>query len=226
MERTSGFLRILITVSVIALGLVLYMKHTGEVAMLKKIISRLEADSRVAEVMVTESSYDKVSKKTTTTIKFLEYDVDGKPLEPRYFTFRGNVIQFQSLVIRFDDKYIRAGDKLKGKSVYLFRKVFMLDGKNTEEYDLAAVDEVPSGYRVPGMNDERFEKELWMSFWEYALDPSKANKVGVKNAQIEAPGTMFKKGIIYTLKIEHDGGLRIDSSLIPAILKGEKISGR
>ena len=50
-----------------------------------------------------------------------------------------------------------------------------------------------------------------------------ARKLGIKNAQIEAPGTKFMPGILYTLKIEHDGGIRIDTLEIPAILKGEKI---
>jgi hypothetical protein len=35
--------------------------------------------------------------------------------------------------------------------------------------------------------------------------------MGIKNAQIEAPGTKFVPGLIYTIKIEHDGGLRIDA---------------
>src|SRR5258708_32853809 len=36
------------------------------------------------------------TRKYTTTIKFLEYDVHGKPLTPKYFTFNGNLIQFQT----------------------------------------------------------------------------------------------------------------------------------
>jgi hypothetical protein len=43
----------------------------------------------------------------------------------------------------------------------------------------------------------------------------------VKNAQIEAPGSIFVPGTIYTIKIEYDGGLRIDAKPIPEILKGE-----
>jgi len=60
-------------------------------------------------------------------------------------------------------------------------------------------------------------------FWEYALDSEKSITKGIKNAQIEAPGTKFVPGILYTLKIEHDGGIRIDTAEIPSILKGEKI---
>ncbi len=189
---------------------------------LRKIIERLHADSRVAEVLVTKSEFDEATKKIHTTIKFLEYDADGRPLEPKYFTFRGNIIQFQALVIRFNDQLVEAGDRLRGKSVAFFMKAFVLEGAETQEFDITKVQEVPGGYRLSGKTDE-FEAKLWREFWDYALDPQKRDRAGVKNAQIEAPGSMFLPGTIYTLKIEHDGGLRIDASPVPEILKGEKI---
>ncbi|MFH1797949.1 MAG: hypothetical protein ABH844_01195 [Candidatus Omnitrophota bacterium] len=189
---------------------------------LKQIIQRLEAESRIAEVLVTNVQYDEVEKKQNTTIKFLEYNTAGKPLAPKYFTFSGNVIQFQSLVVRFDDIHIKKADNLRGKSAYLFWKVFMLCGKNTQEYDITRVNQVPEGYKIEGDKTE-FEKKLWKQFWHYALDNKEARKEGIKNAQIEAPGAMFVPGMLYTVKIEHDGGMRIDSSLLPSILKGEKI---
>lgn len=197
-------------------------KYLHEERVLKQVISRLEADSRIAEVLVTGVNYDESTGKNKTTIKFLEYDVNSKPMAPKYFTFTGNVIQFQSLVIRFEDVRVRSGDKLRGKSAYLFWKVFMLDGERTREYDITKNEEIPGGYRT-GVKKEPFEEKLWKNFWKYALDPKKAKAVGIKNAQIEAPGTIFIPGIIYTIKIEHDGGIRIDAAPLPSILKGETI---
>ncbi|MDD5085565.1 MAG: hypothetical protein PHE61_05955 [Candidatus Omnitrophica bacterium] len=200
----------------------LWFKYFHENRVLKEIIARLEADTRIAEVLVTGVNYDEFAAKTMTTIKFLEYDAHGNSLKPRYFTFAGNIIQFQSFVIRFEDIHIRRGDKLRGKSAYLFWKVFMLDGANTREYEITKVGEIPAGYKVENTKDT-FEERLWAKFWEYALRPEEAKKMGIKNAQIEAPGTMFIPGTIYTIKIEHDGGLRIDSSPLPSILRGEQI---
>ena len=197
-------------------------QYIYENGILRQIITRLEADSRVAEILVTGVNYSETEQKTYTTIKFLEYDSRGNPLPPQYFTFSGNIIQFQSLVIRFDDMYVRQADRLKGKSVYLFWKVFMLDGKNTQEYDIAKINKVPRGYKLEA-GDNVVETEFWARFWEYALDPRTARSAGIKNAQIEAPGTMFVPGILYTIKIEHDGGLRIDASPLAGILRGEKI---
>ncbi|MGE0268250.1 MAG: hypothetical protein AB7S78_07330 [Candidatus Omnitrophota bacterium] len=198
-------------------------KHLNQVEILKKVVSRLEADSRLAEVLVTGVNFDEKTKKKYTTIKFLEYAADGTPLKPRYFEFSGNIIQFQSLVIRFDDIHIRNADLLKGKSAYIFLKVFLLDGKDTQEFDLTKYQEIPNGYKVEGL-DNGFELELWEKFWEHALNPDTTNLSGIKNAQIEAPGTMFVPGVLYTIKIEHDGGLRIDSSPLSPILQGEKLS--
>jgi hypothetical protein len=202
---------------------IFYITNTlRENLLLKKIIERLTADSRVAEAVVTDVKYDPKTKKTYTSIKFLEYDTQLNPLEPKYFTFSGNIIQFQSMVIRFDDFYVKRGHPLKGKSAYLFMRAFMLTDKNAEVFEITKVNEIPSGYKVEGAKNS-FEKRLWQKFWQYALTPEKAKRIGIKNAQIEAPGTKFIRGIVYTIKIEHDGGLRIDSNPISPILKGEKI---
>lgn len=193
-----------------------YYKSSHENRILNKIIERLSADSRIAEVIVTDANQNKLS----TTIKFLEYDSQLKPLEPKYFTFSSNIIQFQSLVIRFEDFYVKKADALKGKSAYLFMKAFSLSGENPEVYDINRIGEVPSGYVVEGKKN-LFEKEIWRRFWDYALNEKAAKSKGIKNAQIEAPGTKFLPGYIYTIKIEHDGGMRIDAKKLPDILKKE-----
>ena len=200
----------------------LSVNYFNQTKVLKEVISRLEADSRIAEVLVASVNYDELTGKNLTTIKFLEYDTNGDPLKPLYFTFPGNIIQFQSLVVRFDNMYIRNKDLLKGKSAYFFWKVFLLDGKNTIEYALTELKKVPKGYKIPS-EDNEFEEELWENFWQYTVDPKAAGEIGIKNAQIEAPGTMFVPGTIYTIKIEHDGGIRIDATPLPEITRGEKI---
>ncbi len=213
---------ILVIISaVIFYGYRFYRKHVMEKEILKQMVVRLQADSRVAEVIVTGVEYNPLKNRQMTTIKFLEYDALGQPLDPKYFTFSSSIIQFQSLVARFQDKFILAGDPLRGRSAYLFWKVFVLDGANTEEYVITPVNEIPEGYKVSGRN--AFEESIWLDFWDYALNSDKAVTKGIKNTQIEAPGMKFVPGILYTLKIEHDGGIRIDVTPIPAVLKGEKI---
>ena len=145
----------IVAVGTIILIAILYISYTlRENLLLKKVIERLTADSRVAEVTVTDVKRDSKARKTYTTIKFLEYDTNLNPLEPKYFTFSGNLIQFQSMVIRFDDFYVKRGDPLKGKSAYLFMKAFVLNDKGTEVFDINKINEIPSGYAVEGANNK------------------------------------------------------------------------
>lgn len=217
----------ILSVAAILLSVFLYNsfsdKHKIEV--LKKIVKRLEADTRVAQVIVTDVRRDPATSKVLTTIKFLEFDSKSRPLKPLYFTFSGNIIQFQSLVVRFDDAYIESGDLFRGKSAYLFTKVFFLDGKNTQVFDITPLHEVPKGYKIDSVDatQSKIEHDFWEKFWAYAFDKEESAKAGIKNAQIEAPGTKFVPGTLYTIVIEHDGGLRIDSQKLPEILKGERI---
>ncbi len=210
--------------AVIIAGIILYLGKFRENQVLKKVIERLSADSRIAEIIVTGVKPDPKTNKTYTTIKFLEYDSRQRPLAPKYFTFSSDIIQFQSLVIRFDDYYVKRGHPLKGRSAYLFMKAFSLQGKETEEFQINRVNEIPSGYAI-GTVPSYFERKLWRSFWEYAFSPRQAKKNGIKNAQIEAPGTKFVPGVLYTIKIEHHGGMRIDTQPLPQVLRGETIGG-
>jgi hypothetical protein len=221
-KSTSRFIAVSLAGLLSLGGYKVYTEYVHKTEILNQIITRLAADSRIAEVLVTEVSFNPITQQHMTTIKFLEYDTNGKPLKPKFFTFTGNLIQFQSLVVRFDDVFVKQGDLLRGQSAYLFWKAFILDGHNTQEYVITEVNQVPAGYKIDGAHND-FEDRLWKEFWTLALDPKKAITKGIKNAQIEAPGTKFVPGILYTLKIEHDGGIRIDTQPIPDILKGEKI---
>ena len=217
MRLFGTVVKILFFLIVLAAAVYSFLKFR-ELQMMQKIVERLTADSRIAEVMVTDVKFDPLTQKTYTTIKFLEYDTELKPLPPKYFTFSSDIIQFQSLVIRFDDYFVKTGHPLKGKSAYLFMKVFTLGDKRAEVCKINIINEIPSGYVVEGAKNS-FEKKIWEKFWQYALNPQEAKKIGVKNLQVEAPGTKFVPGMIYTIKIEHDGGMRIDAQPLPEILK-------
>ncbi len=226
-KKSGGLLKYLIFLGLVTWGALFgyqqFTKSERENKTLKEIIARLTAETRIAEAMVTDVTYDPLLAKNKTTIKFLEYDSQGKPMPPKYFAFFGNIIQFQALVVRFDDIYVEHSDALRGKSVFLFLKAFFLDGANTQQYEITKINEIPNGYLVEGSANE-FELNFWKKFWKIVLNSKFAKSEGIKNAQIEAPGTKFVPGMIYTLKIEHDGGIRIDIAPIPEILRGEKIT--
>lgn len=223
LNTVKKFVVIIVIVAAAAIGWDIYRKYNQN-NILRQVIARLTADTPTAEVIVSDVNNG------LTTIKFVEYDGDLKPLSPRYFTFKNNLIQFQSLVIRFEDDFVKYGDKLRGKSAFVFWKVFALgDANSAEIFEINKLGEIPNGYQIKKDHgqDARattdFEKQLWKDFWDYALKQDKAKEMGIKNAQVEAPGTKFVPGKLYKIKIEHNGGLRIDVTPLPEILKGEKI---
>jgi len=196
--------------------------HFNQEHVYQQMLDRLQAESRAAQVLVTAVNYDEATHRDMTTIKFVEEDSAGQAMPPQYFTFSGNLIQFQSLVVRFEDKFVAAGDRFKGRSVYLFWKVFVLDGPRTQEFPITHVDEIPGGYKIQ-CKASGFEDRFWKDFWRFAFDEAKAKSAGIKSVQIEAPGVVFIPGYLYTIHIEHDGGLRIDSKPVEPILRGERI---
>ncbi|MCU0660910.1 MAG: hypothetical protein MUC50_01120 [Myxococcota bacterium] len=202
-----------------------FYQNMREMEVLKSMISRLTAEDRVAEVWVKDYEKDAAGRPSKLTLKILEKDGKGNSLPPVFCTFSLNdIIHFEALVIRLNDEMVMNGE---GKSIYLFRRAYALkEGGNIyESCDINKPMEVPQGYAL-GDTDRYVsdvEQKYWKSFWSYALDPTKRQEAGVKNAQIEAPATKFVENIIYRIILEHDGGLRIEASPIPEILKGEQV---
>jgi hypothetical protein len=194
-----------------------------ETEILRKIVSRLTAEEKVAEVWVEEYLTAQGGDLEKIRLKILEYDSLGKPLKPIFCDFSVNdIIHFEALVVRLNDELVMDGE---GKSIYLFRRAYALNDKGNT-YEACTINkpmEVPQGYKIPGSDSRasQIERKTWALFWKYALDEKSREAAGVKNAQIESPATRFIPDKIYRLILEHDGGLRIQASDVPQILKGE-----
>ncbi|MBU4333177.1 MAG: hypothetical protein KKD07_01915, partial [Candidatus Omnitrophica bacterium] len=96
MKKISKFIFFFLVVgslgATIYFGYNFYKKYVLEKEVLKQMIERLESDSRIAQVIVTETRLRSEDQKQTTSIKFLEFDSKGEPLPPKYFTFSGNIL--------------------------------------------------------------------------------------------------------------------------------------
>jgi hypothetical protein len=216
---------ILVLLAALGYGGWWYYQSEREKEILEGIIARLTSERRVAEVWVEQISRQESGDRERIKLKILEFDVDGKPLQPIYCTFSlSDVIHFEALVIRLSDELVKGGE---GKSIHLFRRAYALDdGGNTyEACELARPNEVPGGYRLAATDPRstEVERRYWQSFWNYALDEKLRTEAGVRNAQIEAPATRFQADQIYRLFLEADGGLTIQASPVPEILKGERV---
>lgn len=199
----------------------LYHEKQIEIERLNTIVTRFKGEDRIAQVIVTDRSVDPETGEIITAIKFLENDRDQNTLQPRHFKIKGDVIYFDALVIKFDHDYIERGEALRGKSIALFRRVF---GETQAPEDGFQIDEkmdqhgVPDIYRVDKTPSD-LEKELWSDFWGYAANPEDAKKLGVRVIQGEAVYNRFIPDNIYTLTLDHDGGLNIKVEKIPPILR-------
>ena len=214
----------LLALGAIAAGGWWFYQGRQEVEVLKQIVSRLTAETKVAHVRVEDVQADEEGQVQKLRLKIVEFASGNQPLEPTYCDFSVNdVVHFEALVIRLNDELIMEG---KGKSIHLFRRAFALDddGNTYESCDINRPQEVPGGYSLQSTDPkaQEIERLYWRKFWDYALDEKKRKSAGVKTAQIEAPGMRFVRDIDYVIYLEHDGGLRFKTKPTEAIHKGER----
>lgn len=201
----------------------IYHEKDLEIQELKIVVDRLEAETRVAEILVTEQGRNAETGRLETTIKFLELDRNGEPLSPRHFTVEGDIIYFDSLVIKFDHNYVERGEALRGKSISLFRRIFGEHQKPNEGFPIDEGSDrgsVPDIFRV-NSQPTAFEVELWKEFWRYAVDPKEAKRKGVRIIQGEAVYTRFIPNNIYIITLDHAGGINIKVEPVRQILRDE-----
>jgi hypothetical protein len=140
-----------------------------------------------------------------TTFRFTEIDDAGKPVSAsREYTVPGNEVYFDTLVIKFEDHFVEAGDPLKGKALMLFRRVFSSVMKPEEGF-VIDVDgqepEVYAGQKTPSP----FERDLWKRFWELANNQELARKEGVRAIHGDAPYMRLEPGRVYEVILRSTG---------------------
>jgi len=144
-----------------------------------------------------------------TRVRFTELDSQGDPVgEPRELTLDGDEIYVDTLVIKFEDDFVMAGDALKGKALLLFRRIFSERKRPAEGEVLDKEGQIPQSYaaeRAP----TAFERELWARFWELANNPEEAKRRGVRALHGEAVSTKVRKDRVYSITLRSTGELTI-----------------
>jgi hypothetical protein len=180
-----------------------------QVRQLQEVVSRLNAEERVAQIIVHDQTVD-AQGRTLTTLEFRELDRAGKLMPAIPATLVGTEVYFEALVIKFKNEYVEKGDTLRGKSIILFRRMF---GSRTAPDDGVPIDPnasdgIPNVYRVAKEPSE-VELELWSKFWFYANNTKEAAAKGVRVMQLEAIGTRVEPSRVYELRVDSDGGMNI-----------------
>ena len=187
---------------------------------LRQFVSRLTAERRVAEIIVTEQ-IGKGAQIESTTLMLLEYGRDGGRLPPRFFTIRGNVAHIDAMVIKFERDFIEHDDPLRGHSLVLLHRLYGDYQAPADGFRIDEPGQPPVIYRDDSITQEAaaFEAELWKNFWQLADDPKLREEKGVRLVQGEGPWTRFHPDRVYSLNSEADGGLNIASKPIDGIFK-------
>src|SRR5688572_24697518 len=190
------------------------------IGVLEQKLDRAWATELVGDLRVNAVSADPAKPEMNVTFFQYQPGTETPELE-RTMTLPGTEVYIDALVVTFDRKLVEAGDGLKGKSMLLFRRAFGDLQKPSEGVPLFRREgELP----IPEMaqvdaQPSQFERDLWARFWDYANDPRRAEEMGIRIAQGEAPHVKVVPGQVYKLTLRASGGLEIQPRL-PAAVTG------
>ncbi len=182
-------------------------EQTKRAESLKKVVQHLEMSQRVADVMVT--SQTESAGILRTSLLFIEYGKDNVPLPGKEFVIEGKRAHIDSLVIKFDGKFVEENDPLRGHSVALFTNLYDQKHSPDDAYVIDEPGQVPAIYKSTDPAVSQFEQELWTNFWKLADDPAYRQSMGVRVAQGEGVFRDFEPGWIYTVTVDSNGGINI-----------------
>ena len=184
-------------------------ERDAQIERLETAMHLLKTDQRLARLNVLEIQRDDEGNAVSSKLEFVELSPQGEAFSPpKQFELPGDVVYIDNWVIKFDDAYIERGDVQRGTSLCLFRRIFSEQQMPTEGVSLDEIGMRPQAYARGGVLTE-FEQQLWTDFWEFANDPSKAAKLGIRAANGEAISIKVREGKAYGITLRSSGGLSI-----------------
>jgi hypothetical protein len=215
-----------------AFGAWFYWNHTEKdrviaeqqrvIAEIGKKLDHAWSNELVADVKITALRKD-ASGRPLIDLTFTQYAPGTEdPTFQKAMTVFGEELYIDALVVKFDRKFVDAGDGLRGKSLLLFRRAFGDQQKPVDGIPLFAVKNetqilIPENLQIDAVPSE-FERKIWTQFWDLANDPDKAKVQGVAVAQGEAPHLKPALGQVYKLTLKASGGLDMVPRLPAAVL--------
>lgn len=189
---------------------------TAKNEQLTKMVQRLEAETRRAEILVTDQSTDAAGR-LKTTLLFVEYARDGSPLPAKRFVIDGKMAHLDALVVKFDGQYVTQNDPLRGHSIALFTRIYSDTQSPEKAHAIDDPGQVPAVYQGGEPRITEFEQGMWRDFWRLVDDPLYREKMGVRVAQGEGVWGPFEPGRLYTITLEADGGLNLTNEPLKGI---------
>ena len=166
-----------------------------------KILKHIDRRARVEVLQQAKDQHGNLQ----TTIRFTEVDDTGKPVNSsRELTLPGQVVYFDTLVIKFDDHFIEQGDPLKGQALMLFRRIFSSTMRPEDGLVIDVQGQAPEVY-AERQAPNSFEKDLWKRFWELANDEKLARERGVRAIHGDAPYMRLEPNRVYEVCLRSTG---------------------
>jgi hypothetical protein len=186
---------------------------TKENQKLNLALRLLKIDHRLAEIVVLEQRGG--PERPSTKFQFVELTKDGDPVgEKKVFTVEGDTVYVDAWVIKYADELVENADPLRSTSVCLFRRIFGEYQEPSEGFPLDPAGSRPAVYSQ-GADMPPLERDIWTNFWEYANNPAKARKAGVRAAHGEAPSIRLERGKLYKVELRASAGLSIIAEDLP-----------
>lgn len=166
---------------------------------------RLSASRRVAQVDVVRQRVDDQGR-IVSTLLWQEIGPDGTLGTPLAVEVIGELVYFESLVIKFELRFVGEGDPERGASLAMFRRIFgdCQAPESVLELDRSARPPYDSLQASAALHDQ-----LWKRFWELVDDPELAAEYGVRVAQCEAPAVPLHAGQVWELALDAAGGINL-----------------
>lgn len=184
---------------------------------LTRVVQRLSDEKRVAEVLVTDQQT--VDGVLRTTLLFVESDRNGEPLAPKSFVIEGEQAHIDAMVIKFERDFVSAADPLKGHSIALFTRIYGDKQTPANAFPIDDPGKIPAIYRDADPRVSQFEQDLWKSFWQLAENEQLRKEKGVRIANGQGLWGPFQPDKLYTITLESDGGLNINSEPLKGIYR-------
>ena len=176
----------------------------------------LKVDHRLAEMKVIKQELNEASGKLQTTVQLVEVDENGQPLAPpKMYIIDGDVVYVDGLIVKYQDKFVEAGDPLRGTSAFLFRRIYGEHQEPSQGYPIDPVNDQPAPYG-PNTKMSDVDKTVWTNFWELANDPKRRDAAGIRAAHGEAQYMKVQKGKLYKVMLRASDGVSIVAEDMPA----------
>lgn len=170
---------------------------------LKQAISNLTDEDQIGYAKVISQRDE--NGKLQTTIRFVETARDDKTkvILQKEYTVEGDVVHFDGLIVKFDDKLVADG---KSRALYLWRRVYGERMAPGEGFQIEEPGAEPKRYAgllqsLPIKHQELF----WSSIWDLANDPERLHEHGIKAIYGSVIYQKLREGLIYVFKISPTG---------------------